>query len=139
MLTFRVQPIQSYVESLSTLELDETFDPSKPEAQTYLLNFCDRLFASDVANSPSPDYLCPINKFDAWLMSESASAAPSDEYISNCNSAGHLPMPEEDFHPCMVSWSKLANESNVLSKLGKVKIIRFRTLNTVPWDAPFSM
>ena len=129
-----------FVDSLTTLELDDTFDPSSTEAQEYLVGFCDKLFEQSFVSPKDLDYQCPINAFDDWLQNQSNSSEPfqTEEYISNCNKATSLPMAQEDFHPCMVAWSQLEEEDNVLSKRGKVKIIRMRTQNSVGWDAPFS-
>lgn len=129
-----------FSDSLSTLVLDETFDPSPTEAQTYLLGFCDKLFATDIAKPSSPDMLCPINAFDSWLRDQSVSSAPSQEYLTYCNNAASLPMSEDDFHLCMIAWSKLVGENQVLSNQGKVRIIRLaKVLSSVSWDASFSV
>lgn len=125
-------------DSLTTLELDDTFDPSTTEAQEHLLGFCDDLFEQSFVSPKDPQYQCPINTFDSWLRNQTVSSDPTDQYTSNCNSATSLPMAQDDFHPCIYAWSQLTNEKNVLSKRGKVKIIRLRTLNSVGWDAPFS-
>ena len=42
----------------TTLVLDETFDPKSADAQSYLLNFCDRLF--ETFGQVSEDYQCPM-------------------------------------------------------------------------------
>lgn len=131
--------ITSYViDSLSTLELDDTFDPSSEEAQEYLMGFCDRLFATPDISPSSEDYQCSINAFSLWLEDQHTSLEPTEEYVANCVNASQVPMPEEAFHPCMISWSRLVDDKNVLSKRDKVKIIRMRTLNTIGWDESFT-
>lgn len=134
-VTFGVLPADTGArndpDSLSTLVLDETFDPSLTEAQTYLLGFCDRIFNTDIVNPPEAGSLCPINEFDFWLRNQTVAPLPSDEYTSSCNGADSLPMSEEDFHSCFISWSRLIGEKNVLSNDGKVKIMRMKVANTV--------
>jgi hypothetical protein len=82
-------------------------------------------------NPPEAGSLCPINEFDFWLRNQTVAPLPSDEYTSSCNGADSLPMSEEDFHSCFISWSRLIGEKNVLSNDGKVKIMRMKVANTV--------
>ena len=128
------------LDSLSTLVLDESFEASSLDTQEYLLSFCERLFDNDVglALPLSPAIQCPINEFDAWLRNESALPNPSTTYISNCNGASSVPVPEEDFDSCIISWSELHENKSVLEKLGKVMIIRLDFFNDISWDAPFT-
>jgi hypothetical protein len=49
----------------SQLVLDDDFDPSSPESQKYLLDFCDRFFAEDFANYTDDGYVCAMNQFDS--------------------------------------------------------------------------
>lgn len=135
---FIVTLLFSHLDSLTTLELDETFDPSTTESQTYLLGFCDKLFATDIAKPISEYYVCPINGFDIWLRNQSTLADPSEEYVSKCNGADSVPMSENDFDPCIIAWSVLENETNVLQKKGKVAVMRMRVKQSVGWDAAFA-
>lgn len=48
----------------SSLVLDDSFEPSQPDAQVFLRDFCDEFFANDFAGLVSSDYECPINRFD---------------------------------------------------------------------------
>ena len=112
-------------DTLSTLELDGNFDPSTNEAQTYLLDFCDRFFEKPFAYKSSRDYSCSVNRFDEWLGVQSLlpleDKAP--EYNSICKGAGSMPMPEKDFHSCFIYWSKLESDTGVLHWDGKVRIL----------------
>jgi hypothetical protein len=125
-------------DSISTLELDQTFNPKSKDAQTYLLGFCDKIFSTDLVTS-NPEYRCPINIFDDWLRVQSASSDPNQEYVSNCNSADALPMSEDDFDACFISWSEMTNEINVLEKRGEIKILQIPIKTQVNWDAPFTV
>ena len=79
---------------LSSLVLDDTFDPSTTAAQEYLLQFCDRLFENPFVYKPYTDYVCSVNRFDDWLGTQSllpqAERAPG--YNNECKGAGSLPM-----------------------------------------------
>lgn len=110
--------------TLSNLVLDEHFDPSSEAAQEYLLGFCDDLFMNDFVQKPFDDFECEINRFDSWLRKQSSSDEKDKEYIDACRDADSLPMAEELFHSCLIHWSKVYGEKNILSKDGVVKIIR---------------
>ncbi len=112
-------------DTLSTLELDDTFDPSANEAQQYLFQFCDRLFKENFAYKPYADYECSINRFSDWL--ENQSLLPQTErapdYNNKCKGASSIPMSEVDFHPCFIYWSQLESDLDVLQWDGKVRIL----------------
>lgn len=103
----------------------------------YLAGFCDDLFANDFAAKTSDGYLCPMNAFDLWLQEESASGSPSDAYVSNCGSATKIPLPRENFDPCIIAWSQFVGEKNVLANGGKVRILLNRFQSRVRYDSPF--
>jgi len=124
--------------SFTTLVLDPTFSPRTEIAQEYLLSFCERLYANDFASSPRSSYLCPINQFDEWLKDQSSSDDPSDAYTQNCAGTSSVPVASDIFDPCMISWSKLVNETSVLSTEGRVKIMEVRSQTGVFYDSPFS-
>ncbi len=125
--------------TLSNLALDEDFDPSSIEAQTYLLEFCDRLFENDFAERRSDDFMCEINKFDDWLRNQTAAEVQDEGYLDSCAGADSLPMAEDKFHDCIVHWSKLHVAKNILSKDGIVKIIRLDfSAPTMQYDDPIS-
>ena len=107
-------------DSLSKLLLDDTFNPSTEEAQLYLRDFCDGLFAQDFA---SPLETCAINQFETWLQEQSSSATPSSAYSDNCDAAAALPVPVGAFDPCIIAWSKEAGNISVLQKNGKVQTL----------------
>jgi predicted RND superfamily exporter protein len=130
--------IRNNPDSLTAIVLDETFDPSSIEAQTYLLGFCERLFSSDIAAPYDSGYECPINRFDNWLRNQATLAVPDEQYISKCNNAEYLPMTQSDFDPCFVAWSEIFEEKNVLNKQGKIKIMQIKVTNKIKWDAPFA-
>lgn len=126
-------------DSLSKLVLDESFDPSTTESQTYMLGFCDRLFSTDIAQPLNPEYVCPFNDFDVWLKDQSTSTNQTTAYVDNCNNADSIPMAEDDFDGCMIAYSELFGNKNILEKNGKVKIIQLPILNGVNWAAPYSV
>ena len=99
-------------DSWTQLVLDQTFDPSAIESQTYLLNFCDRFFAEDFAGYTEDGYECGINSFDAWLKMESNSTDQSSAYIKNCEGATGLPMTEAAFNPCISAWTSLTDRKS---------------------------
>jgi len=111
-------------DTLSNLALDEQFDPSSEAAQEYLLGFCDDLFMNDFVQKPSADFKCEINRFDSWLQKQSSSDEKDNDYIDACRDADSLPMAEDLFHSCIIHWSKVNKEKNILSKDGIVKIMR---------------
>jgi len=111
---------QNNPDSLSKLLLDDTFNPSSEEAQLYLRDFCDNLFAKDFAVQLEK---CAINEFETWLEEQSSSATPSSAYSNNCNEAAVLPVPESAFDPCIVAWSKETGNISVLQENGKVRVL----------------
>jgi len=107
-------------------------------SQIYLAGFCDDFFENDFAAKTSEDYACSINAFDAWLQEQSASASPSDAYLSNCAGASQLPIPQKNFDSCFIAWSKLVEETYIFQKDGKVKILVNRFQSRVRYDSPFA-
>jgi hypothetical protein len=67
--------------------LDDSFDPSSSEAQSFLLNYCESFFAEDFAEPIENNYTCPINVFDAWLGDQAASDVPDEGYVEFCGAA----------------------------------------------------
>ena len=119
------------------LVLDETFDPSSTESQTYLLNFCDRFFAEDFAGYTEDGYVCGINSFDVWLKSESNSTNPSAPYIDHCEGATGLPMTVAAFNPCISAWASTASDITILVKDGVVKVIFIKFQQRIRFDSPY--
>lgn len=123
-------------DSWTTLVLDETFAPSSEESQSYLLGFCQRLF--DEFGKVETTYSCPMNLFDAWLQEQSTSDKPTEAYTQNCAGASQAPVPADVFDPCMIAYSKLTDNTAVLSLDGSVKMIEVRSKSDVLYDAPFN-
>jgi len=121
-------------DSWTTLVLDDAFDPRSKDSQSYLLNFCDRLFAT--FGKVSEKYECPMVLFDEWLKEQSSSETPTKAYTQSCNGASSAPVPSEVFDPCIISWSKLYNNTSVLQTDDSVKIMEVRTKSNVFYDAP---
>ena len=121
---------------MTTLELDETFEPKSTASQEYLRNFCDRLWENDFVFKSSTPYYCPFNSFEDWLNHQSTlpDAVKDTGYVGNCNNSSSLPMDEDYFHSCFSTWGKLkGSNSGILSKDGIVKIIWLEVLT----DAQF--
>lgn len=134
--------------------MDETFDPSSEEAQTFLLKFCDDLFAQEFASPTSAGYLCPIQSFDLWLktqqqlkqqdqqqqLADATSAAEinnstssasnitsavDSRWIESCGGASQVPVAQDYFHPCMTAYAQSLGDTRVLSQNGRVTIMFF--------------
>lgn len=124
-------------EEWSQLLLDDSFDPSSEDSQKFLESFCPNLFAEDFASLPFDDYMCAFNTFASWLEDQSQSATPDDIYTENCGGATGIPVPQENFHSCIIEWSKQAKETSILSDDGRVRVIFFSFVGRVRWDSPF--
>ena len=129
---------QNDPDTLSKLLLEETFEPSNQESQIYLRDFCGRLFQEDFVKKPHAEYECAINQFESWLAYESSLDIVSEEYDTNCNGASKLPLPEDDFDNCIIAWSKLHENREVLQENSKVKIMTVDALATVGLRSPNS-
>jgi hypothetical protein len=120
--------------SFSQLKLDSSFDPSSEEAQLYLLGFCDDLFDQEFAAKIDADYSCPLQKFDMWLKEQYNATAPDDIYVEHCSGATGIPVAQDQFHPCIVSWTREVGEMSILSRNDKVEIIFFPFNSRVRYD-----
>jgi hypothetical protein len=120
--------------SFSQLKLDSSFDPSSEEAQLYLLGFCDDLFDQDFAAKIDADYSCPLQKFDIWLKEQSNATSPDDIYVEHCSAVSGIPVAQDQFHPCIVSWTREVEEMSILSRNDKVEIISFPFNSRVRYD-----
>jgi len=107
--------------------------------QVYLMGFCDDFFGTEFAAKTSEDYDCPMNAFDAWLKEQSSSTSPTDAFLYNCAGATELPVPQKNFSPCVIAWSKLANETHLLQNGGKVKILVNLFQSRVRYDSPYDV
>ena len=129
-------------DTMTSLELDEKFDPTSKEAQEYLQGFCERLWENEFILKPS-NYQCPINSFSSWLEKQGSEAPGSrgNEYFNACNDAVSLPMHEDYFNSCFTYWSRnVANETHITDVLGRegiVKIMWFEARTTVLYDDPY--
>jgi 5-methyltetrahydrofolate--homocysteine methyltransferase len=97
----------------------------------YLRDFCGRLFAQDFTTKQYPEYECAINQFDTWLSEQSASLTPDDAYMNNCDGASGLPLPENVFDQCIISWSQAVDNRDVLQENGTVRILVIDTLASI--------
>jgi protein dispatched 1 len=111
--------------SWSQLVLDEAFDPSSEEAQLYLAKFCTDLFDQEFASLVHSDYTCSMQQFDLWLQEQAASTEPEAIYAEHCGSATSLPVPSENFHACMVGYTKLVGDTTVLARNGIVTVMYY--------------
>jgi len=130
--------VRNNPDSLSQLFLDESFNPSTIDSQNYLLEFCDNLFAEAFASSAEPGVKCHINIFDDWLKEQASSDTQVDAYLSHCNNADSLPMSEDDFEPCFIAWSLLAEEKDVLANGNKINVLQIKMTLNVAWTAPYT-
>jgi len=122
----------------TSLVLDETFDPSSTEAQLYLRDFCDNLYAEEFAMLPSENYVCPMNKLDKWLKDQTLAVEPDPVFTSVCGSPNGIPVASDKFHDCVTAWSLRTEEFGILSRDGIVKYImisfRNKAIFTDPYD-----
>lgn len=127
-------------QSFSTLVLDDTFDPSSTESQSFLLGFCDKMFDEDFAKKPDQDYQCPINRFNDWLQENSIRSQEEQSlaYVSYCNGATEVPMAQDDFHACISGWADEIGELNVLSRENKVQIMYVQFTTKIRFDSPYT-
>lgn len=121
----------------SQLVLDNSFDPSTEEAQSFILSFCPALFEEDFADFPVEGYRCPFETFADWIKEQANSDNPEQAYLDNCAGAESIPIPPQNFHECVIAWSQLVEDSRVLSNDGQVKIIWFQFASRVRWDSPY--
>jgi len=122
----------------TALVLDESFAPTSSKAQIYLVNFCERLFKTEFASKPYDDYQCPINEFNSWLQSQS-NFTTSDEYTKNCDGATSIPLPENIFEKCIISWGKLNRETNILDDQGTIKTMVIKTSSIAKYNSPYNI
>lgn len=126
-------------ESSTQLVLDETFQPSKPEVQVFLRDYCDRFLAQEFAVKTEDGYVCAINRFDNWLKEQSALEAPDETYQAYCTGETSVPLSEGAFHPCVSAWAQKVNELFISSRDGVVKIVHFPFTGNARHDSPNSV
>lgn len=120
----------------SQLVLDETFDASSKEAQEYMLGFCEDMYDEEFASLPNPDFVCPINQFDAWLQTESNQTNPDYTWSNYCGGATGLPMDPDTFNTCIDAWAVKMKERSILSYKGKVQIIFVPFTSRIQYSSP---
>ena len=120
----------------TALVLEETFDPSSSTAQEYLLQFCDKLFTLESVRPVSLDYKCPMNQFDEWLKYQSSLFQPDQAYLDNCSGETKLPMSTNNFHKCIIAYSKSTEDSRILNEDGVVRVMYFKAELRARWNSP---
>jgi hypothetical protein len=130
--------IRTNPESFSQLVLDDSFDPSTTAGQEYMVNFCDKFFAEDFAGYTDNGYVCPINRFNAWLEAQSTSTLPMFIYEQYCGGATGLPISPQNFNPCISNWANTYGERAILSRDGIVQIMYIQFQQRVRFDSPYN-
>lgn len=108
----------------STVVLDDEFDPSSPESQLYLRDFCDSLHSQSFASEDTAVSPCPMSYFENWLGEQSSSTTPNELYLQKCENATELPVSPDILHSCMIAFAQAENYKRILFKDGKIRIIR---------------
>jgi len=126
-------------DELSSLVLDDSFEPRSAESQIYLQAMCSRLFKNEFAGLLYTDYVCPINGFESWLNEQATSKFPDEEYEDNCRDASALPMPSDSFDACFIAWSKINRNIDVLAKNGKIQVLIVQATSTAHFTDAYSI
>jgi len=121
----------------SKLVLDDTFDPSSKDSQTFLLDTCENLFDQEFTKVISSDFVCPLTAFDQWLKLNS-NGTDNMNYVQNCDGANGIPVSEENFNKCISAWSVETGSNSVLQRNEIVKAILFPFQVRVSFDSPFN-
>jgi hypothetical protein len=125
--------------SWTQLVLDDAFDVSSLEAQSYMRSFCDYLFEQEFASMVDDGYVCPFVAFDDWLAEQAASATPDEGYVTHCESASSVPVPQASFNVCMSHWAASVDETTVLSRDGIIQVIFIPFNSRVRYDSFFDV
>ena len=133
--------------TMSSLRLDESFDPKSKEAQEYLKGFCQKFWDNDFVQNPDNDddkFKCPMNAFEDWLLEQDALPVEKKEilYTRNCDGASSIPMDQNYFHSCFTTWSKLEADEiydnrYVLSQDGIIRIMWLEVSAAVRFTDPY--
>lgn len=103
-----------------------------------MLEFCDELFDQNFADVTSPDFVCPFKGFNDWVeFNGNTTGSASSAYTSNCGRATSVPVPEENFHDCIIAYSQEVSDDRILSNEGKLRIVWFQYKTSVRFDSPF--
>lgn len=57
--------------------------------------------------------------------------------MANCTGATSLPVPRDSFDECIIAWSQLVEETFVLQRAGKVRILLNSFQSRVRYDSPY--
>lgn len=120
--------------SWSQLVLDKAFDASSEESQTFLFDFCDRLFDQEFADFVVSNYTCPMKRFEHWLQDQSTSEEQDTTYSQHCGEASAIPVHPDHFNPCIIAWANQVGESSILSYEDRVQIILLPFSSRVRYD-----
>lgn len=126
--------------TFSQLVLDDTFEPSKTEAQIYLRDFCGELTTTGLAfrDDTRNEGLCPFERFDNWLQEQSSFDEPSQEFVEACGDATSIPVAEDTFHACVNEYVSFTSDSDFhLRNGGIMEALTFRFLTKVSWLSSF--
>ena len=95
----------------SDIVLDPSFEPGLEESQRYLLDFCQ----NQTTFYRTPDnYTCVMTAFDSWLDEQSLAENSTEEYNTNCEGATSVPVPSNVFDSCIISFSKVTQNKDIL-------------------------
>jgi hypothetical protein len=125
--------------SWSQLVLDDGFEPARQDSQVYLRDFCNRFFAKEFASQIEADYVCPMNRFDAWLEEQSNLESPEAVYLDICKWTITATCTRRSVDTCIYAWSQAYNELHILSRNGKVEVMLLVFNSRVRYDSPFSI
>lgn len=124
--------------SWSTLELDESFDPTSESAQVFMRDYCENFFAEDFAAPPTGEAVCAFNRFDEWLQSQSRLPLEyqNQTYTEHCDRATAIPVSKGVLHPCLSAWAQQEEDQYILSRDGVVKVVRIAFNSRVRYNSP---
>lgn len=91
---------------------------------------CDTIFNDNLVRVPEEDYSCVMKQLNSWLKEQSQLTNQTlEEYSLNCQSSNSIPMSEEAFESCLISYTKLTNNTDVLYEQDTVKVITIRGMS----------
>lgn len=119
---------------VSEMVYDSSFQPGLETTQSYLLEMCDTIFNDKLVRVPEEDYSCVVQQLNSWLKEQSqltnqTSNQTFEEYSLNCQSSKSIPMSEDAFESCLIAYTKLTNNTDVLYEQDTVKVITIRGMS----------
>jgi len=85
---------------------------------------CDTIFNDNLVRVPEEDYSCVMTQLNSWLNEQSQLTNQTlEEYSLNCKSSKSIPMSEEAFESCLIAYTRLTNNTDVLYEQDTVKVI----------------